>query len=156
MQVTKNKIVTIDYILSETGKEKLEDGTLDYLHGFKNIMPTLERFLLDKKEGFSGKVEMAPKDAFGEMKRDLVMTIPKDQVEDGDTMEVGMQLELESEQGIVPAFVTEVHEKDIVVDGNHPYAGKHITFEIKIQKIRDASAEELTHGHAHGGHGHHH
>lgn len=156
MQVARNKVVTISYELSETGKAKLEDGTLDYLHGFKNLMPALEKFLTDKKEGFSGKVEMGPRDAFGEVSSDMVMTIPKDQLEKPEEMAVGMQIELESEEGVIPAVVTQVNDADIVVDGNHPYAGKSITFDIKVLKIRDASAEELAHGHAHGAHGHHH
>ncbi|HMV35274.1 MAG TPA: peptidylprolyl isomerase [Turneriella sp.] len=156
MQVARNKVVTISYELSESGKGKLEDGTLDYLHGFKNLMPALEKFLTDKKEGFSGKVEMGPRDAFGEFSQDMVMTIPKDQLEKPEEMQVGMQIELESEEGVIPALVTAVGADSITVDGNHPYAGKTLTFDIKVVAIRDASAEELAHGHAHGAHGHHH
>lgn len=156
MQVARNKVVTISYEVSEKGKGKLEDGTLDYLHGFKNLMPTLEKFLSDKKEGFSGKVEMGPRDAFGEINPDLVMNIPKTQLEKPEEIKAGMQIELESEEGIIPALVTGVGDNDISVDGNHPYAGKTIMFDVKVVKIRDASAEELAHGHAHGAHGHHH
>ena len=156
MQVARNKVVTISYELSESGKGKLEDGTLDYLHGFKNLMPALEKFLTDKKEGFSGKVEMGPRDAFGEFSEDMVMTISKDQLEKPEEMQVGMQIELESEEGVIPALVTAINPDSIVVDGNHPYAGKTLTFDIKVQAIRDATAEELAHGHAHGAHGHHH
>lgn len=156
MQVTRNKVVTISYELSESGKGKLEDGTLDYLHGFRNLMPALENFLTDKKEGFSGKVEIGPRDAFGEFDRNMVMTIPKDQLEKSEEIQVGMQIELESEAGIIPALVTAVAADSITVDGNHPYAGKTLTFDIKVLAIRDASAEELAHGHAHGAHGHHH
>lgn len=156
MQVARNKVVTISYTLSETGKSKLEDGTLDYLHGFKNLMPALEKFLNDKKEGFSGKVEMGPRDAFGERQAEMVMKIPKGQLENPAEITVGTQIELESEEGVIPGLVTAVHESEIEVDGNHPYAGKSITFDIKVVKIRDASAEELSHGHAHGAHGHNH
>ncbi len=156
MQVARNKVVTISYELSESGKGKLEDGTLDYLHGFKNLMPALEKFLTDKKEGFSGKVEMGPRDAFGEFRQDMVITIPKEQLEKPEEIKVGMQIELESEEGILPALVTAVGADSITVDGNHPYAGKTLTFDIKVLAIRDASAEELAHGHAHGAHGHHH
>jgi FKBP-type peptidyl-prolyl cis-trans isomerase SlyD len=156
MQVARNKIVTISYVVGETGKGKLEDGTLDYLHGFKNLMPALEKFLTDKKEGFSGKVEMGPRDAFGEKNPELLMQIPKTQLEKPEEITVGMQIELESEEGVIPALVTAVAENEISVDGNHPYAGKAITFDVTVVKIRDASAEELSHGHAHGAHGHHH
>jgi FKBP-type peptidyl-prolyl cis-trans isomerase SlyD len=156
MQVSRNKVVTIEYAVHETGRKKLEDGTLDYLHGFKNLMPALEKFLTDKKEGFSGKVEMGPRDAFGEKNSSLVMNIPKTQLEKPAEIQVGMQIELESEEGIIPALVTAVGGDEITVDGNHPYAGKSITFDVKVVKIRDASAEELSHGHAHGAHGHHH
>jgi FKBP-type peptidyl-prolyl cis-trans isomerase SlyD len=156
MQVARNKVVTISYELSDSGKGKLEAGTLDYLHGFKNLMPALEKFLTDKKEGFSGKVEMGPRDAFGEVNPDMVMTIPKDQLEKPEEMQVGMQIELESEEGVIPAVVTAIGADSITVDGNHPYAGKTLTFDIKVLSIRDATAEELAHGHAHGAHGHHH
>ena len=156
MQVARNKVVTISYELSETGKGKLEDGTLDYLHGFKNLMPTLEKFLTDKKEGFSGKVTMGPRDAFGEQNPELIMTIPKTQLEKPGEIGIGTHIELESEEGIIPGLVTGVADDSITVDGNHPYAGKSITFDVKVEKIRDASPEELQHGHAHGAHGHHH
>jgi FKBP-type peptidyl-prolyl cis-trans isomerase SlyD len=156
MQVARNKVVTISYEVAEKGKGKLEDGTLDYLHGFKNLMPALEKFLADKKEGFSGKVEMGPRDAFGEKNPELAMQIPKTQLEKPEEITVGMQIELESEEGVIPALVTAIGETEISVDGNHPYAGKTITFDVKVVKIRDASAEELSHGHAHGAHGHHH
>lgn len=157
MQVARNKVVTLSFELSETGKDqKLESGTLDYLHGFKNLMPALEKFLADKKEGFSGKVEMTPRNAFGELNSDLVMKIPKADLERPEEIKTGMQIELESEEGIIPAMVTSVADDHIMVDGNHPYAGKNVTFNVTVVKIRDASAEELSHGHAHGGHGHHH
>lgn len=156
MQVARNKVVSIKYEVSEKGKSKLEDGTLDYLHGFKNLMPALEKFLADKKEGFSGKVEMGPRDAFGEKNDELLMQIPKSQLEKPEEIKVGMQIELESEDGIIPALVTAIGTDDISVDGNHPYAGKTIMFDVTVLKIRDASAEELSHGHAHGAHGHHH
>lgn len=148
--------MTISYELSESGKGILEGGTLDYLHGFKNLMPALEKFLTDKEEGFSGKIEMQPCDAFGEINEDLVMTIRKDQLEKSEELQVGMQIELENEEGVIPALVTAVGPDTITVDGNHPYAGKTLTFDIKVLSIRDASAEELAHGHAHGAHGHHH
>jgi FKBP-type peptidyl-prolyl cis-trans isomerase SlyD len=99
---------------------------------------------------------MGPRDAFGEVNPDMVMTIPKDQLEKPEEMQVGMQIELESEEGVIPAVVTAVGPDSITVDGNHPYAGKTLTFDIKVLSIRDATAEELAHGHAHGAHGHHH
>lgn len=156
MQVARNKIVTISYELSETGRDKLEDGTLDYLHGFKNLMPALEKFLSEKKEGFTGKVSMGQRDAFGEKNNDLVMTIPKTQLEKPEEIGLGTHIELESEDGVIPAVVIAIADDNVTVDGNHPYAGKSITFDVKIIKIRDATAEELSHGHAHGAHGHHH
>jgi len=156
LTVARNKVVTIRFVLGETGKEKLEDGTLDYLHGFKNLMPTLEKFLTDKREGFKGKVEMGPRDAFGEINKELVMKIPKSEFENNQEIEVGTQIELESEEGVIPALVVAIEGDTITVDGNHPYASKHVTFDIEILKVRDATTEELAHGHAHGGHGHQH
>jgi len=156
MQVARNKVITLSYELSESGKSVLENGNLDYLHGFKNIMPTLEKFLADKREGFAGKVEMSPRDAFGELDAKLVMKVPKSDMADADQLEVGMQIELESEEGVMPAFVKSIADDHFIADANHPYAGKKVIFSVKIEKIRDATAEELSHGHAHGGHGHHH
>lgn len=156
MQVARNKVVTIQYELSESGKGKLESGTLDYLHGFQNLMPVLEQFLADKKEGFSGKIEVAPQEAFGEYDADMVMKIPKSEIEGSENVKIGMQIELESAEGVFPAMVTAIHDHSIIVDGNHPYAGKTLLFDVKVLAIRDATAEELAHGHAHGAHGHHH
>lgn len=156
MRVARNKVVTIRYELSENGKGKLEEGTLDYLHGFKNLLPALEQFLTDKEEGFSGTIEVGPREGFGEFDADSIMKIHKSQIEGFENVKVGMQIELESEEGIFPALVTAINADSVVVDGNHPYAGKTLVFDVKVLAIRDATAEELAHGHAHGAHGHHH
>ncbi|MCS6971810.1 MAG: peptidylprolyl isomerase [Leptospiraceae bacterium] len=155
--IASRKVVTIDYQLSENNSaEMLEEGTLDYLHGFNNLLPALERFLDGKAEGFSGSIKIAAKDAFGDADPALVFRIPKDSIEGVDRIRPGMLIELESAEQILPAMVKSIGDDHVVADANHPYAGKDLLFTVTVKAIRNATAEELAHGHAHGKHGHHH
>jgi len=82
--------------------------------------------------------------------------VPKSMFQGVENLEVGMRFEAQSEQGVHSVEITEVGDETVTVDGNHPLAGKTLNFEIEVMDIRDATEEELTHGHAHGDGGHHH
>jgi len=155
-QVANNKVVSIRYKLLDERNTELESGEIDYLHGHRNLMPALESFLAGKKETFSGKVSLNAKDAFGEFNKDLVMTVPKTSIDGAESLTVGQQVEAEMEGEHSIAFVKEINADTVILDANHPYSGKNVQFDLEVLAVRDATAQELAHGHAHGAHGHHH
>ena len=159
MQISPNKVATIDYTLTDDTGEVLDSskdqGPLTYLHGAGNIIPGLEAALEGKSAGDSLNIKVEPDQAYGERDAGLVQTIPRDEFPDDD-IEVGMQFRTDSHSGPRILTVVEVTDDDVTVDANHPLAGKVLHFAVTIDDVRAASAEELAHGHVHGAHGHHH
>jgi FKBP-type peptidyl-prolyl cis-trans isomerase SlyD len=160
MTIAKNKVVAIEYSLTD-GDGKLIDsskdhGPLYYIQGIGNLIPGLEAKLEGRTIGDNLKVVIAPKDAYGEKQDSLRQVVPRSQFENADQIEIGMQFEVETEQGELVVTVVETTTDSITVDGNHPLAGVELHFDVTVKEIRDASAEELAHGHVHGQGGHHH
>lgn len=158
-QVAENLIVTIEYTLT-VGKEILdssdEEGPLEYLHGFANIIPGLEKELLGMRVGESKKVTVAPADGYGELEEDALMDVPRAEFPDDFPIEEGVELEImDDDENIVLVTIVEVGDENIKLDTNHPLAGKVLNFEVTVTGLREASAEELDHGHVHV-EGHHH
>ena len=160
MQVAKNKVVSIDYKLTDgTGKtidSSENHGPLLYIQGIGNLIPGLEKELEGKKAGDHINVKIAAKDGYGERNDSLCQSVPKSQFESTEALEVGMQFEVETEQGELVVSVTKIEGDMVTVDGNHPLAGVELHFDVTVKAVRDASAEELAHGHVHGEGGHHH
>jgi FKBP-type peptidyl-prolyl cis-trans isomerase SlyD len=159
MNIAKNRVVNIDYTLTD-GSNKIIDSTsgsesLDYLHGFENIIPGLERALEGKNQGDQFSVTIPAADAYGERDDKLVLDVPRDRFQGIDTIKTGMQFEAQTAGGSQLVTVTKVGEKSVTIDGNHPLAGVDLTFDVTVNSIREANAEELEHGHVHG-HGHDH
>ena len=160
MQISKNKIVAIDYTLKD-GSGKVIDSSEDhealvYLHGFGNIVPGLETALEGKIAGDELSVTVPPEEAYGAHDQSKVVDIPKDRFGDTD-VQVGAQYHASGpEGGAVVVTVVEVKDDNIIVDGNHPLAGIQLNFDVKVVEIRDATEEEITHGHVHGPGGHEH
>ena len=160
MQVEKNKVVAIDYKLTNATGELIdsstEHGPLTYIQGIGNLIPGLEKELEGKKAGDSLKVKIAAIDGYGERNDSLCQVVPRAQFESTEGLEIGMQFEVETEQGELVVSVTKIEGEDVTVDGNHPLAGVELHFDVTIKSVRDASAEELAHGHVHGEGGHQH
>jgi FKBP-type peptidyl-prolyl cis-trans isomerase SlyD len=160
MTIAKNKVVAIDYTLTDREGNVLDSssshGPLYYIQGIGNLIPGLEAKLEGKTTGDNLKVVIAPKDGYGEREESLCQQVPRSQFENGGQIEVGMQFEVETEQGELVVTVTEVSGETITVDGNHPLAGIELHFDVTVKEIREASAEEMAHGHVHGPGGHHH
>ncbi len=160
MQVAKNKVVGIDYKLTDKDGKMIDSsanhGPLYYIQGIGNLIPGLENALEGKKSGDNLKVTIAPKDAYGERNDALCQSVPRAQFESNEGLEVGMQFEVDTEQGELVVSVTKIEGDTVTVDGNHPLAGVELHFDVTVKEVRDASAEELAHGHVHGEHGHHH
>lgn len=162
MKITKDTVVSLSYELIDlSGGAVLEKSNdpISYVHGgYDGIFPTVEEALHGKDVGDSVAVKMEPEDAFGEYDHDLVRVearslFPKD-------IEVGAQLEGGAEddddEDYMLFTVLEVSDKEVTVDGNHPLAGKTLQFNATVTNVREASQEELDHGHVHGTGGHMH
>lgn len=160
MQVQKNKVVAIDYKLTDASGKMIDSsenqGPLYYIQGIGNLIPGLESALEGKKAGDSLKVKIDAKDGYGERNDSLCQEVPRAQFESTEGLEVGMQFEVETEQGEIVVAVTKIEGDTVTVDGNHPLAGMELHFDVTVKEIREASAEELAHGHVHGPGGHHH
>lgn len=159
MNVAHNTVVSLSYELYDAdGKliEKAQDP-LVYLHGgYSGIFPLVEKALEGKAVGEACAVRLTPADAFGEYDAELVRVEARDQFP--AEVDVGMQFQGQSgkEGEVIVYTVTDIAEGKVVVDGNHPLAGQTLNFECTIADVRVATQEELTHGHVHGAHGHHH
>jgi FKBP-type peptidyl-prolyl cis-trans isomerase SlyD len=160
VQATQNKVVTIHYTLTDKAGEILDTSSgqdpLSYLHGRGNIIIGLERALEGKKTGEKLRVTIAPKDGYGEIDESLVMQIPRSAFKDIKHLEAGMQFQIKGNEGPRVVTVTDIQEAEVTVDGNHPLAGEELTFDVEITGVREATEEELSHGHVHGAGGHHH
>lgn len=163
MQIAKDSVVSIDYRLHlGDGKyieESEQDDPLVYLHGYEEIVPGLEKALEGKKAGESLKVQVSAEDGYGEYDPDGVEEVPREDFPKDLEMEEGGVITATDDEGDEVEFlVKELRPKTVVVDFNHPLAGKTLYFEVKVREVRAATEEELEHGHAHGpdDHGHDH
>ncbi|MEC9313482.1 MAG: peptidylprolyl isomerase [Pseudomonadota bacterium] len=160
MKVAENTVVVIDYTLKDNDGSVIDSsegaGPLAYLHGAGNIIPGLEEALLGKEAGDEVQASIEPGKAYGERHEQLKQDVPRELFSGVDKVEVGMQFQSETEQGPVLVTVTNVKEETVTVDGNHPLAGVHLNFDVTIREVREASEEELEHGHVHGEGGHQH
>jgi FKBP-type peptidyl-prolyl cis-trans isomerase SlyD len=158
MKITKDTIVTLTFRATDAKGKVLEDGKEPraYLHGgYGNTLPGVELALEGQEKGFTTTIQLLPSLAFGERDESLVTTIPKKDFPPG--VKVGGQLEGSDDQGQRQVFtVTKIKGDTIHLDGNHPLAGQELTFTLKVIDVKAASPEEISHGHAHGAHGHHH
>jgi len=162
MSIKQDSVVTLHYTLKDESGALIETSTegepLTYLHGHGNLVPGLERELLGKSSGDKLNVTIAPADAYGEYDSKLVQQVPRRLLKGIREVKVGMRLQGPAGQGHGPRSVTitRVAGDLVTLDANHPLAGKHLSFEVDVTGVRDATAEELEHGHVHGPGGHHH
>ena len=159
MQIGKNTVVSLKYQLFGTDGQLIEETeeAVEYLHGgYGNMFPAVEKALEGKNVGETCRVRLTPDDGFGDYDADLVHVESRDKFP--DNVQVGMQFEGQgNESGETLVYtVTDVAEGKVVVDGNHPLAGQTLHFECTITDVRQASDEEMSHGHVHGPGGHHH
>jgi FKBP-type peptidyl-prolyl cis-trans isomerase SlyD len=158
MKITKDTVVTLSFRATDAHGKMLEDGKEPraYLHGgYGNTLVGIENALEGQEKGFETTLTLAPADAFGERDESLVTSIPKSEFPPG--VKVGGQLQGRDDQGKEQVFtVTKIKGPTVMLDGNHPMAGQTLKFTLKVIDVQAASAEEVSHGHAHGAHGHHH
>ncbi len=159
MQIAKNTVVAIDYTLTDDQGSVLDTSKggepLLYVQGIGNLIPGLEKALEGKQPGDHIQVAVPPEEAYGERDDDDLQVVPRSMFEDSTGLEVGMQVQAQSDSGPQVLTVTALDADSVTLDGNHPLAGETLNFDVRVVEVRAATAEELEHGHAHGnGHRH--
>lgn len=162
MEVAKNRVIGVTYVLSDGEGEELErretGDPFYYLHGQGNIIPGLEQTLDGFEEGQEFDVELDPEDAYGEYNSNMLQRVSREEFPDELEIKSGMPIQLVPEEGGpgMIFYIKEVTDGEVILDGNPPLAGKQLHFVGKVVEVRDATDEELEHGHAHTGEHHHH
>ncbi|MGB5290352.1 MAG: peptidylprolyl isomerase [Lysobacterales bacterium] len=160
MIVEKDKAVSFHYTLKNADGEQMETSRekdpMSYLHGANNIIPGLEKAMEGHAVNDVFSVTVEPEEAYGVRNEKNVQRVPMKRLKGIGKLSVGQVLNLQTNQGQVQVTVLKVGRFNVDVDGNHPLAGKSLTFDVEITDIRDASAEELEHKHVHGPGGHQH
>lgn len=154
MKIANDLAVAIHYTLTDESGETIDSSAgaepLTYLQGHANIIPGLERELEGCVVGDKKVVVVQPADGYGEHDENLVQAVPREMFSGVDSIEVGMEFQVQGPQGEQFVEVTEVSEETITVDGNHVLAGKVLKFDVEVVEVRAATEEELEHGHIHG------
>lgn len=160
MEITKDKVATIDYTLKNAEGQLLDTSEggepLAYLHGANNIIPGLESALEGQSAGDEIEVTVPPEQGYGIRNEALEQRVERSQFEGVDNLQVGMQFRVPSDQGDVVVRVSEIEGDTVTVDGNHQLAGQTLHFKVNVKEVREATDEEKDHGHVHGAGGHHH
>jgi FKBP-type peptidyl-prolyl cis-trans isomerase SlyD len=159
MQITNNAVVQFHYTLSDASGE-LESSRkaepLLYLHGHNQMLPKLEAALEGKAAGDAFEITLAPADAYGERRDDAIQSVQVKHLQGAKKWKPGMVAWVNTDQGERQVTIVKVGMFKAEVDTNHPLAGKTLTFAIDVLNVREATAEEIAHGHAHGEGGHQH
>lgn len=160
MPIAQNSVVTIHYTLKDDAGELIdssrEGDPIAYLHGHGNLVPGLERELEGKSTGDTVNVSVTPEQGYGDYDKGLVQQVPRRALQGIPDVKVGMRLQAQTPQGPRAVVVTRLAGDMVTIDGNHPLAGKNLNFDVEVTDVRDATEEELEHGHVHGPGEHHH
>ena len=148
------------YKLSDDKGKELDSSDvkepLTYLHASGHIIPGLFNALEGKEVGDKITTVVDPEDGYGKHDEALVQKVPRESFKGLDDLKVGMKVQAETNDGIQIAIVTELKDKEVTIDLNHPLADVTLHFDVEIVDIRDATTEEISHGHVHGPGGHEH
>ena len=154
MNISDKCVVTFHYTLTNSDGEELDTSVgrdpMKYLHGASNIVPGLEKELKGKSAGDTLKVEVHPDEGYGQVDPKLIQKAPRSAFDGSPEIKPGMQFQAQGPGGEVQMItVKEITDDEITIDGNHPLAGQVLHFDVSIEEVREASKEELSHGHAH-------
>ncbi len=160
MTIAKNAAVSFHYTLTDDDGNVIdkspEGQPLAYLHGHDNIVPGLEKQLEGKAAGDKLTAVVEPAEGYGERHEAAIQQVPREHFQGVDNIEVGMQFHAQAEGQVMQVTVVDVTDDMVTIDANHPLAGKQLTFDVEIADVRDATEEEIAHGHIHGDGGVHH
>ena len=157
--VGEKKVVSIEYVLRNAAGEELDrsqpDHPLLFLCGSHNIVPGLEKQLLGKVVGDEVDAVVPPEEGYGPKMKVKDLRFPRSSFPADAKLEKGVQFMTRTEKGPMPLWVKKVQGPTVICTPLHPLAGVELHFHVKILELRDATEEELQHGHAHGPGGHH-
>lgn len=153
MQIADRSVASFHYTLTNDGGDTLDSSRerepLAYLHGAGNIVPGLEKAMAGHQEGDTFKVDVEPQEGYGPRREELIQTVPMSAFQGVPEVKPGMQFQGNGPQGALLVTVTAVNGDEVHVDGNHPLAGQTLHFDVEVTEVREATEDELTHGHVH-------
>jgi FKBP-type peptidyl-prolyl cis-trans isomerase SlyD len=161
MPIGANKVVTMNFTLTDETGNVLDStdagGPFSYISGTGTVLPKLEEAVSIMMIGTKKQLKLEAKDGYGEYNEDAVQAVGKENFPEDFILEAGMEYMASNPDGVqMPFIITNVENETVTVDFNHPLAGKSLNFDLELLDVRDATAEELAHGHVHGAGGHHH
>lgn len=159
MQIAKNTVVSIHYTLRDDQGNVLDSSEgkdpLLYIQGIGNLIPGMEEGLEGKLKGDKLDIKVTPEKGYGTRNDSLIQKVPRTAFGDQE-VRPGMQFQAQTSNGAQIVTITEVGLESVTVDGNHPLAGVGLNFAVQVMDVRQATEDELSHGHVHGPGGHHH
>lgn len=160
MKIAEKSVVQFHYVLKEEDGTEIESShssdPMAYLHGFNNTLVGLENALAGKEAGDKFSVTLQPEDAYGQRQEDMIQRVPVKHLQGATKWKPGMTAVVQTDQGQRQVTIVKAGKFMVTVDINPPFAGKVLTFNIDVVDVREATDEEVQHGHAHGVGGHHH
>jgi FKBP-type peptidyl-prolyl cis-trans isomerase SlyD len=160
MQISTHKVVHFHYTLTNDDGDVLDTSRghdpLAYIQGLGSIIPGLENAMAGRSVGDRFKVSIPPEEGYGSFQEDRVQSVPRSAFEGVDELLPGMQFQAQSDEGAVLVTVIDIRDDLVLLNGNHPMAGMNLNFDVEVTEVREATHEELDHGHVHGAGGHHH
>lgn len=154
------RVIAFNYVLKNTKGDLIDasepNQPMPFLTGRSQIIPGLESEIIKLSEGEKKQIAVPAAQAYGEVRADMVMEVPKQELEHLKDLQVGSHLQLQLGEGVKIVTVSKISETHVTLDGNHPLAGTDLVFDIEVALVREATADEVLHGHAHGLHGHAH
>jgi FKBP-type peptidyl-prolyl cis-trans isomerase SlyD len=160
VEIAADKVVLIHYTLKDDSGAVLDSSAggepLAYIQGHGNLVPGLEKALEGKQGGTTLNVTLAPADGYGIREAKLVQRVPRRSLQGAGEIKKGMQFQARTDDGMRVFTVTGIAGDMVTLDGNHPLADQTLHFDVEVVSVREATTEELEHGHVHGAGGHHH
>ncbi|EMO65033.1 FKBP-type peptidyl-prolyl cis-trans isomerase [Leptospira borgpetersenii] len=154
----KTRVITFHYILHDTEGNLIDSSEgkapLSYLEGVGHIISGLEEEMKKMETGEKRKINVSAENAYGIKDPDLIFDVPRSQFPPNEDLQIGMMFQTDEPDKVFT--ITELQEESVIVDGNHPLAGVNLIFDVELTGIREATEEEISHGHVHGEDGHHH
>ncbi|KXI28448.1 FKBP-type peptidyl-prolyl cis-trans isomerase [Paraglaciecola hydrolytica] len=158
--IADQKVVSLNFTVKDSEGQIVDSSEggqpLVYLHGHKSIIPGLEAVLVGKAPGDEFAVTIEPAEGYGDYNEEMLQVVPRAAFQGVEQIELGMVFTAQTPNGPVQLTVAKIEGDNITVDPNHPLAGKTLNFTGSVIDVRDATEEELAHGHVHGAGGHHH
>jgi FKBP-type peptidyl-prolyl cis-trans isomerase SlyD len=159
---TQKRVISFHYTLTDSSGEVIDTSRdqnvpFSFLEGSGQIIPGLEKALALLSVGDKRKVDVLAADAYGTVDEQLVVKVPREKLPNSAELQEGDQFQATGPNGETLLFrVIEIEGAEVALDGNHPLAGEDLTFDVEMMAVRDATPEEMAHGHVHGEGGHHH